>query len=190
MIPRLVSRLARFLRHTRGAVSVEFALLVPVMLTNLFGMIEVVELFDANARARKSAAAAADVISRFPEDISGTEICDVFEGVKAVAEPKSDSDLSVRITFITVNSVGQASVAWSDAKGVFPEIPQHTNLTAEIPPNLIVANTADALVRAEIELIYHPPIIWTLTGPVTLRSTQFRRPRISIESNRTSNCIA
>lgn len=187
----MIRSLQRFWRAKQGAAAVEFALLVPVMLTNLFGMIEVVELLDANSRTKRAASAAADVISRFPDKISGSDICDVLEGVEVVAEPDSAADLSARITFISVNSVGQANVSWSEATGSsFPELSQHTNLTAEIPDDLIVMGTVDGLIRSEIELVYHPPVVWVLTGPVTLRSVQYRRPRISIASTRTSTCNA
>lgn len=180
----------RFLRDERGAAAVEFAFLVPLMLANLFGMVEVVELFDANARTQRSAAAASDVISRYPEQISGAQICDVFQGVRIVAQPQRTNDLKARITFITVDSVGRASVRWSEAIGGLTEQPQNTNVTAEIPASLINVGTSDAIVRAEIELRYQPPILNAVTGPVTFRNVQYRRPRISTDSTRTSNCNA
>lgn len=174
----MMIRAKTFARHKGGAAAVEFALLLPVMLVTLFGVLEGTELIVANRAAEKAAAALADVSSRYTE-MTGQQICDVLTGTNAVANPDTPADLQLRLTSINVDNNAVARVEFSVIEGSgYARQNAGTVITNEIPLNLRQTSIQSPIVRAELTLTYRPTFVYLFAPPFTLRHVEYRRPRL------------
>lgn len=107
--------LRRLLQDRRGISAVEFALIAPVMITIYFGLIVFSQGYMAERRASHVASMVADLVAQS----GGTNIEDL-NGVFAIGDmimrPFSAEPLSIRVSSVTVDARGVATVEWSRAK--------------------------------------------------------------------------
>ena len=92
---RAIAPLGRFLCDRCGLAAVEFALILPVMLTLYFGGVEVTNMLVANRRVTSVAYTAADLAAQAAA-ISNGDMTDIFAASSAILEPFSISPLTVR----------------------------------------------------------------------------------------------
>lgn len=98
------SRLAAFARDRDGIAAIEFALIVPVMLTILFGLIEFPRAYGTSEALARSARTMADLISRG----SQSNVSDVYAAGSAVTYPYDSSAAKIILTAVGVYKKGNA----------------------------------------------------------------------------------
>ena len=105
-------RFKTFLHQAHGAVAVEFAFVVPVMLVLLFGGFEAGRMVDAFMRLNDSAQMMADLVSR-QRSVTASQVQDFCSGVGIVMRPFSTVGFSATIASVTRSTSGVV-VDWQD----------------------------------------------------------------------------
>jgi Flp pilus assembly protein TadG len=164
----------RFARDQRGVSAVEFAILLPLMLTMYLGGVEVSQAVSADRKTTLVAHTIGDLTAQ-ASNVSSADMTNVLNAGAAVAYPLSSSNLTETVTAVCIDSAGtSATVLWSRTLNGTARTGIVTSL---IPSALMVANTS--LIWGEASYSYRPTIGWTITGTLNLRDKFFLRPRLS-----------
>ncbi len=177
----LLSDVRRIARDQRGASVVEFALLLPLMVTLYLGTVEISQGIAVDRKLTLTARTVADLVSQV-STINNAAMNDIMAASAAVMYPYSTNTLKVTITSIKIDSNSKATVDWSDS---YNGTPRAKDSTVTVPAALLVPNTW--LIWSEVEYVYTPTIGYVLTGSLTLRDQLYMAPRISSSVTRTAN---
>ncbi len=166
-------RVADFLGDRRGLSAVEFALLLPLMLTLYLGGVEVSNGVAADRKVAITARTVADLAARM-STIYNADMTNILGASSAVIAPYSVSNLKVTVSEVDIDAKGNATVAWSDSlNGTAHSVGQ----TMTIPASLAVPNTS--LILGEVQYNYNPTFGYVLTGTMTLKGQMYMAPRLS-----------
>jgi Flp pilus assembly protein TadG len=170
---KLRRQLRRFSRDCNGVSAVEFAIVLPVMLTLYIGGVEVGEGFAMKFRATLAARTVTDLASQFVS-INGTNMQNILGAATTVMTPYPTSSMVVTLTELTVNSSGQGVVQWScSLNGT--AYTANTKLT--MPTNLQTSGIT--LLYGEVTYPYTPSIGYVLTGTYNIYQNMYFFPRLS-----------
>ena len=172
-------------RDQRGVAAVEFALLLPVMLTMYIGSVEVSQSLNANRRVVLLARTIADLTTQSPK-LAAADLGGVVAAASAVLSPLSTVPAKIRITSIAISSSGSidpkvvnpASVCWSYQQG-WTAYARGTVLSETQLPSALRFEPGTSIIMAEVEYPYKPVIGYVLTGTMTLTERIYMRPRMS-----------
>ena len=160
----------------KAAAAVEFALILPIMLTLYISGVSVTEAFNINRKVIIAAHTIADLTARYDE-VNDGKIKDILNAAEAVFAPYPSDKLTVTVTSVKIWPDGRAEVLWSKTKtdGKIKD-GRSGNVTSEIPEALKVADTG--LIWGEASYVYEPAVAYELTGKIHLSERTFLRPRI------------
>jgi len=171
----------RFIAECRGISAVEFAALLPVILTLYLGTVETSQGVAAARKVKLTAHTLATVATQYT-DITDADMSNILNAGAAIMAPYPSTPLQETVSEIAINAEGQATVVWSDTLG-------GTALTVgqsvTVPASLVVPNTY--LVLAQVQYLYNPTYGYVLTGTVTLSDQIFMQPRDSTSIARTAS---
>lgn len=176
--------IARFARDTRGLAAVEFAFIVPLMLTLTFGTIEVSSGVAIDRKVTLVARSLSDLVSQGTQ-VTQTDLKNFFGLGSAIMTPYPVTSpiLTQKISAISIDGTKTAKVVWSYSGSVngstVTVTPGYTagTVIATIPPGLLVANTQ--LIWSEVSYTYTPIVGYVINGTVPLTDQCFTRPRQS-----------
>ena len=167
-------QLRRFAADQRGVSAVEFAILLPLMLTMYLGGVEVSQAVSADRKTTLVAHTVGDLVAQ-ASNVSSADVTNVLNAGGAVAYPFPASNLRVTVTSVCIDQTGTiATVAWSRTQN---GTARSGVVTSSIPTALMVASTS--LIWGEASYAYRPTIGWTITGTLNLSDKFFLRPRLS-----------
>jgi Flp pilus assembly protein TadG len=176
----------RFLRDRSGSSVVEFALLLPLMMTMYFGSIQVTDAISADRQVTLVASTAGEIASQYSSVLT-SDVTNILTASAAVMSPFSftSANATVTLSSISVDNTGNATVVWSRCLN---GTARTGNVTSLIPAGLLVANTY--VIWAEATYSYRPTIGWGLVGTVPMNDQIFLRPRQSanVTLTGTSGC--
>jgi Flp pilus assembly protein TadG len=175
----LKGQFARFVRERRGLAAVEFALLLPVLLTLYLGSYEVTTGLSIQRKVSLTAHALADLSSQFTS-ISDSDMSNILNAASDIIAPYASASLQVVVSELSVNAQGQASVVWSDTLNGTALTPGQS---VTIPSSLAVPNTY--LMFGQASYNYNPTYGYVVTGPLTLSDQIYMAPRQSNSIART-----
>ncbi len=172
---------ARLGRDKRGNAAIEFAVIVPVMLTMFFGVVEFSSAVAVNRKISMAAEELADLAARYKE-VPDTEIANFFTIARAVITPYSTTVLKATITEIYIDpATGLGRAQWS--KGDVVRLP---GSTVPVPANLIARDSTNNilpsqyLIFAETSYVYVPAVGYVMAkAGVPLSDVSYMRPRLS-----------
>jgi Flp pilus assembly protein TadG len=169
----LAQRVVDFLGDRRGLSAVEFALLLPLMLTLYLGGVEVSNGVAANRKVAITARTVADLAARMTT-IHNADMTNILGASSAVIAPYSLANLKVTVSEVDIDARGNATIAWSDSlNGTAHSVGQ----TMTIPTALAVPNTS--LILGEVQYDYNPTFGYVLTNTLTLKGQMYMAPRLS-----------
>lgn len=175
---RAVERLSK---DRRGVSAVEFAFLLPVMMTVFLGTVETTQGIAANRKVTLTAHTIADLATQYT-NITNADMSNVLAAGTAIIVPFSATNLTEVVSELSINAQGQASVVWSDTlNGTARSVGQ----TVSIPSSLAVPNTY--LVLSEVTYNYNPTYGYVITGTLTLSGHIYMRPRQSASISRSAS---
>ena len=149
--------LRRFAADQRGVSAVEFAILLPLMLTMYLGGVEISQAVSADRKTTLVAHTVGDLTAQ-ASNVTSADMTNVLNAAAAVAYPFSASNLQVTVTAVCINSAGtQATVLWSKTLN---GTARTGVVTSSIPSALMVANTS--LIWGEARYSYRPTIGWKI----------------------------
>lgn len=111
--------LVRFRRHDGATAAVEFALIMPFLITLYFGSMEGSALFTADRRVNTISATIGDLVSQWDPDDGAlsvsTNLNDYFAAAQSLIYPMSTTGLKQVVTYVQVKSDGTTVIIWSKA---------------------------------------------------------------------------
>lgn len=163
---------ARAAFETSGVSAIEFALILPIMLSLYLGSVEISQAISASRKVTLTARTVADLVAQATA-VTTADMTNILDASTAVVTPFSTATLGIVVSSIEINAAGAATVAWSKARNATPRAPNPITL----PTGLGIPNSS--LILAEVTFVYTPAIGYVLTGPITLRDRIYMRPRLS-----------
>jgi Flp pilus assembly protein TadG len=162
---------ARLVRDCRGIAAVEFAVIVPLMLTMFFGTLEFSSGVAVDRKITLVARTLSDLTSQ-STTVTDLDLTNFTTAGKAILTPYSATPLFSTITSLYVDATTKvARVQWSKGSS-----PRTAGSTVTIPQEIQVAGTY--LIMAEVSYRYVPTIGYVMapTG-VPLSDVSYTRPR-------------
>jgi len=178
----LAPRLARrFARDARGVSAVEFALVLPLMMTLFLGGTEVSQAITASRKVTLVSRTVGDLASQ-SASLSNANMTNILNASAAILSPFASSDLKVTVSCVTIDANGKATIAWSDT---FQGTARAKGAAVSLPAALNVPNTS--LIWSEVSYTYDPTFGYVMTGTLNLSDQIYMRPRLSDTVTRTAN---
>jgi Flp pilus assembly protein TadG len=174
MPSRIAQLVADFRRDRRGIAAVEFAMLLPLMLTLYLGGVEVSQAVSVDRKVSLTARAVADLVAQVAQgaSINNADMSNIMNAAKAVAAPFPDSKLKVIVSSVKIDANKKATIEWSDG---FHTTARAKDSTVSVPDGLLIPNTW--LVWSEVSYAYTPTIGYVITGTLNLKDQIYMRAR-------------
>jgi len=179
--------LHNFPKCRNGAAAVEFALLLPLLITMFFGVVETTLALLCRADVSVMASTAADLISQ-ESAASNTDISNVYTAAGAILYPYYNLSVigsatpTIRITSVIYDPASQSTtsgkVAWTCTQagsGTLSPSTHNVNNTVTLPQALMTTN--GSVIIAEIAYNYASPTTKVITGPINMTNNFYLKPR-------------
>jgi Flp pilus assembly protein TadG len=170
---RVFARIRRATRDHKGVAAVEFAILLPVMLTLYIGGNEVGHALTVARKVTHVSSSLADLATQ-SKTISNSDMCNIMDAAAAVITPYPTSHLRIKLTQVKIDSSSVAKVEWS---GAYNDTALTKGSTVTLPTGVTTANTW--VVIGEVHYAYTPTIGYVLVGTLDLSDKFYLRPRQS-----------
>jgi Flp pilus assembly protein TadG len=174
----LLSRLRDFADGQGGMAAVEFAVLLPFLLTAYLGGIEVGDGVAIDRKVAITTRAVADLASRYTK-ITDANMSAILGASSTVIQPYPAGPLVVTVSGVTVDKQGNATIDWSNALNGTAR----TKGSAVTLPGTLAAPCAASpcgyYVWGEVKYNYTPTLGYVLTGTWPLSNQIFMSPRES-----------
>jgi Flp pilus assembly protein TadG len=165
----------RFRKATDGLAAVEFALLLPVMITILFGLVETSLALVCRTDVVNVSSAVADLVAQ-EANVTSSDMTNVFSAANAILYPNDPSVAQITVTSViyntATNSLTSGKVAWSCTSG---GTKRNTGSIVTLPANLMTAN--GSVIISEITYNYASPTTQMVIGPIAMANTFYSKPR-------------
>ncbi|MBN8961173.1 MAG: pilus assembly protein [Rhizobiales bacterium] len=183
--------LARFSRRSEGLAAIEFAMILPLMLVTLFGMIGTTSAISIDRKVTLIARTLSDLTSQgsiVTGTGTGTDISNFFQIGRAmltpynsVQNPFSGGPLKMTITEIYINPTsGAARVQWS-----WGDVQRAVGSVVTTMPTDLIGKDASGkvlpdqyFILSEVSYLYAPSILPGV-ATVQLKESTYTRPRLS-----------
>lgn len=174
-----------FGKQEKGAAAVEFALVVPIMLSLYFGTMELSQGIEVNKKAGRASSLVGDLVTQ-QAVITKAEIVAIANIAKATLQPYKRAEPTVEVVGIQVSdtAIPKATVAWSQrVKNGSGSAFLAVGAPITIPSELLIRNTF--LVRGGLKVPYYPVTTYTITSMaegnkgISMGEEYYLRPRTS-----------
>jgi len=165
----------RLRRDERGVSAVEFALIAPVMIVILFGVIEISQLFTADRKVTRTTSTVADLVAQ-DDIITADEMTDIFTASGAIMQPYDTAGLQMRVSSVVMDDKGKVAVDWSEGSNISPRAP---GSVVSVPAGILQTNTS--VIMAEVNYNYASTLGTFLSAPLKLGETFYLRPRRALK---------
>jgi len=173
-ISRLFRPFDRLAGDRSGVAALEFALILPLMLTIYIGGNEFGHAFTLKRKVTHVASTMADLVTQ-SKKITNADMSNIFDASEQILWPYPVVDARLRVSLIKIDSSNVATVVWSDARNDTP-LAKNSVVTG-LPSSVAVPNTF--IVTAEVHYAHTPLIGYVLTGTFDLNDQFYLRPRLS-----------
>jgi Flp pilus assembly protein TadG len=172
---RPLTRLATEFRNDRcGTSAIEFALLLPVILTVYIAGTEISNAIAIDRKVTLTARTVTDLVSR-ASSISTGDMGDVLTASAAVMSPYLPNYLTFTVSEVYIDNNGNAKV-WGFSCS-YQGTPRNIGDPVTLPSQLTVNNSY--LIWGEASYSYTPPIAYVISGTLNLADQIFMSPRMS-----------
>ena len=176
-----------FRKAQDGMAAVEFALLLPVMITLFFGMCETSLALLCRADVSIMVSTASDLIAQ-ESTTQTSDISNVYSAAGTVLFPYYNPATSgsaaptIRITSInydtTTASTTEGKVGWTctqSGSGSLSPATRSVGDTVTLPQPIMTAN--GSVIMAEVAYSYASPTSKIITGPINMTNVWYTKPR-------------
>lgn len=170
--------------------AVEFAMLLPLLITLFFGMVETTLALLCRADVSIMVSTSADLVSQ-ADTLSTADISNVFAASATVMYPYYDPSVTgsakptIRVTSVVDDGSGATGknhltgkVAWSctmSGSGTLSPSTRSVNSTVTLPQALMTAG--GSVIIAEVAYRYASPTTQVITGPINFANNFYTKPR-------------
>ncbi len=182
---RATALLRRFGLAREAVAAVEFALVMPFMLTLYLGSMELSQLISVDQRVTNIAGTIGDLAARADGTLADTDMQNYFAAASTVIAPFTTDGLAQVVTEVQVDKDGKTTVIWSvgynggsprSCKEPFPG--PHA-----IPPSMIAISKNNYVIVSEASYSYQPLLGLFFKHPFSLYHENFYLPRFAAAIN-------
>lgn len=174
----MISGMTRMVADRRGVSAVEFALIAPLMILMYLGTVEVAMVLMIDRKVTNVTSTIGDLVSR-TEDVSESELEEIFKAGGAVMEPYDDAGLEMQVYSVVLEDAEESEYCLDWQQGSASTVAALTDAPG-IPENLLtVENTGILVAKASYE--YTPPFSRIFSDSIVLGSTLYFSPRKSMK---------
>jgi Flp pilus assembly protein TadG len=171
-VARLRGLFRRMRRRQGGVAAVEFAFILPIMVTLFFGLVEATQGVMVDRKVTLLNRTIADIASQTPA-VSDTERTNIFNAGLTTIAPFPENAVGMTFSSIVVNAAGTARVCWTESRNMTGLV---EGATITLPTGLATPSTS--LVISRSNYAYTPAVGYVLTGTITIGNTPvYMRPR-------------
>jgi Flp pilus assembly protein TadG len=170
---KLAGCLKLFAKEQRGVAALEFAMLLPMMMTLFVGSVEMSTGVAIDRKVTIAAHTIADLASQFTT-IADSDMTNILNASTDVIYPYPSANLQAVVSELSISAQGVATVVWSDTLN---GTARTVGSTVTIPTNLAVPSTY--LLLGETAYNYKPTYGYVVTGTMALSDQIYVRPRQS-----------
>lgn len=170
-----LSRNAAFWRDEKGLGAIEFAMIVPLMVTMYLGAVEFGHALTLDRRVTSTASSTADLVAQV-EEVDDDDVADIFAAATSILSPYDTATLSIVVTSVYADENNDTKVRWSEAQNGTAYAPDSAYT---LPAGL--TQPFSSVIVAEVSYLYVPPVGQFLTGGLTMSETFYLKPRRSLE---------
>jgi Flp pilus assembly protein TadG len=182
----LTRKFQRAAKNQDGLAAVEFALILPVMITLFFGVVEASMALACRADVANVASTVADLVAQ-ESSVTSSDVTNVFNAAAAILYPYDTSVARMTITSInydtSTHSLTSGKVAWSCTRN---GTVRGKNSTVTLPKQLMTEN--GSVIMSEITYAYSSPITKIIVGDKTMTNTFYTKPRRVAQITGPSSC--
>lgn len=186
------ARARRFADDQRGVAAIEFAYLLPLMLTLYIGGVEIADAVSADRKNTLVAHTVGDLVAAV-SNVTDGNLTDVFNSDQWVAYPYSSSNLKTQVASICVDTQGKATVSWSLASDGSTPYSKGSTFSA-LPPALATNSTGSNIsyIWGKSTYTYKPTIGYAITGTIHMNDQFFLSPRqscsVTLDGDSSTKC--
>ena len=157
----------------RGVSAVEFAMLLPLMLTLYLGGVEISQGVGIDRKVTLTARTVADLVSQV-SSINNADMTNVLNAAAAVMAPFPVDKLKVTVSVVKIDANGNATVDWSDTLN---GTARANGLDGDAAGRAQRPEYVADLERGAVQL--QAAIGYVVTGTLKLNDQIYMRPRLS-----------
>jgi Flp pilus assembly protein TadG len=182
LLGSLRRRFGGFADDRRGVSAVEFALILPLMVSLYLGAVELSQGIGADRKVTLTARTIADLVSQV-SSVAPSDITNSLNASSAVMAPFPVSNLKVTVSSVAIDANSKVTVSWSCTLN---GTARSKGSTVTLPSALIVPSTS--LIFSEVQYAYKPVIGYVISGTLNLKDQIYMRPRLSDSVTGPSSC--
>jgi Flp pilus assembly protein TadG len=169
-VTKLRWALHQFLRDCRAVSAIEFALLLPLMLSIYIGGNDLAFGLSAQFKATLAARTVADLASQYVV-IDNPTMTGILGAASTVMAPLPNN-VVVIVSEVTTDANGNGTITWSAAQNAQPYA---AGTAVNLPAQLHIPNVA--IILGEVTYPYTPPVSYEITGTFNIYENAYFFPR-------------
>ena len=162
----MMSRLHQLLRDCRAVAVIEFAIIIPVMVTLTLGTFEVSRAVQAKMKASNAAQFIADMIAA-QSSITAANLTNYCNGARMTMAPYSQSVLKAAVASVT-----NGTADWHDTT-----CGSATAIASPASLSTLDDGSGNSVVIVQTTYTYSGVLVYLLPTSITMTQTAFSRPR-------------
>lgn len=167
MIRHLLDRL----RDRAGTAAIEFALVLPILMTLLLGTYEGTQALLAYMKLVSASQTVADLVTQ-QQQVASSDFPNFYVAGQLVMSPLPGGVLGVAITNVTVDSSGTASVLWHEECGGITPISNAVTLASGY------AGKSESVIIVQANYAYTSLLHYVMPSAITLTQISYSKPRV------------
>lgn len=165
-IPRI---LKKWVKEENGLAAVEAALIFPIMLVLMLGVVDLGNAILANQKAVRASQVVADLIAR-NNTVTQAEVNEAIEAGRLAFEPLNSTSYGVDIVSIRFDEDAEGEIVWRDTVNMSPVSDPLGSVDA-------LATENEGVVMVSVQYVFDPVFAnFTISG-FTMREVGFSRGR-------------
>lgn len=161
----------RFRKRENGAVLVEFAIVLPILIVLFLGLAEFTEAFSVNRKLAGTAGAVADLVAQEPS-VDDAYLADVSSLSQELMKPHDTGPFQLVIVSIVADNNNNTTVDWSYPSGAYAPGGAYA-----LPDNTLTTPNSSLIIT---EASYNfTPTIGHFLGTFEMTEAAYFRPRLA-----------
>ena len=186
-LQNIVLTVRRLHREEEAVAAVEFALIVPFLITLYLGSIEAAALFTVDKRVSSISATVGDLVAQWdPEEDgaigtgTGGDMADYMSASSGIMAPYSTTGLQIVVSLVQVKNNGNTKTLWStaNAAGTAKTVDAaYTDSSIASTTQMNSVSRGGCVIAAEVTYSYLPVLGAVFETTFTLKHTNYFLPR-------------
>lgn len=170
---RMATIYRRFAASTRGVAAIEFAMILPVLVLILLASFDGGRAIAIYLKLRASTYSLASIANQY-STIHDADKTSILNAAGVVMAPYDSTPIVAKLSQITVNASGTATINWSDAlNGTANTV----GSSVTIPSGVAPANSCTCLILSEVSYAFTPMFGYFPGGTITMSDNLYVTPR-------------